>query len=350
MGRASPAADGLFDRSRSRRRMIVALQSGQARRQSIANDSDPLAEPIPPAELLAGGVEPAASASLLPALPTVGEPPVAASLVVRSDEGASAERPDGDDFSAIDAPIAIDRKPSPALSLACLPVVANGPGLERLERSLAQAEPLTWVFAGDNLEPVSAESREWRSFTSWLVERIRIQLGRGADGIIIQTEPAGRLTQLARGLHARVLRYRPDIVYLSISPDEALRGLRELAQFEAELFSTIEQVSTNDGLVLLATPPVVPAPDTDDLVNQQVYAEAIRAAAAEFDLPLIDHFAVWEAAYESSSGLGDWLVPGHDRPGPLGHRLLAEVASRALWLDSRAQPLADVDEPVRARS
>jgi hypothetical protein len=312
---------GLFARSRARRRLLVLRHAAEPSPQSAIVPAAPaqsreLHTPAPavpvdvvPVVIVAGSDRPRVIAEPIPvAYPVTSIEPVAAT------ESPDDERP------------WIEPEPSDVSSpLATL---------------LASPRGLTWVIAGDSLEPVGSHDREWRSYSGRLAEQVRVQWGRHSDGVIIQTEPAGRIVELERKLTDRVLRYTPDIVYIAVGLEETRRGLGELDHFESALSRLVERLQAAAALVVLATPPCIPTLESHTEVDQQVYAAAVRAIAAEYETPLVDHFAAWELAATHDGALTRWLDTDGETPGAAGHRQITETIVRELGLAAGAERVA----------
>jgi lysophospholipase L1-like esterase len=86
----------------------------------------------------------------------------------------------------------------------------------------------------------------------------------------------------------------------------------------------------------LSTPPLTPTTSEGEAVHQLIYVEAVRAVAAEYDLPLVDHFRHWEAAATEIGGLERWFDGESRHPGRVGHEQMA----RRLFADLRLLPTA----------
>ncbi|MFV0441982.1 MAG: SGNH/GDSL hydrolase family protein [Planctomycetaceae bacterium] len=190
-----------------------------------------------------------------------------------------------------------------------------------LHKLVRETRPLTWVITGDSLEPMAGE-REWRNFSGRLIEYLRLHRQRMEDAFVVTTSPLRRIGSLATELQTQLLRFQPDVVLLNVSPSEAEAGRRGLSTFEADLLRIV-QASRAAGLQLcLATPPVTPLHPGVDPVDVLIYVEAVRSVAAEYDLPLVDHYAHWEEAARLMGSLERWFEPMSSWPGRIGHEQL----------------------------
>lgn len=226
---------------------------------------------------------------------------------------------------------------TPALTKAASAVAQAGAEFDagtRLAQRLAATHDLTWVIAGDSLEPNGAAPREWRNFAGRLMEHVRHQLGRAGDLFLVSAACDRNLQALSAEADRQILRSHPDIVLLTISPLEARAGKRGLHTFERQLIGLISQVAATGAVLCLATPPLAPAGEDSDAVNQMIYAEAVRSIAAEYDLPLVDHFAHWEAVATEIGGLERWYDAESRTPGRIGHEQLARRVIADLHLDA----------------
>lgn len=207
-------------------------------------------------------------------------------------------------------------------------------GGERLRRALEQQAPLTWMLAGESFDTVPSGVREWPSFTSRLTEAIRRHPVRGADVFIVETRSGPALARLAHELPPRAARFRPDVVLLSLSPRDVEQGLKGLETFERQLADLVEAVLSAGALPILCTPPCLEQTTAESTVDRSVYVEAIRATAAEYEVPLVDHWAEWELVLQEPAAASG-ATAGADRPpGPLGPARLAQRILEELGLSS----------------
>jgi hypothetical protein len=222
--------------------------------------------------------------------------------------------------------------PADALSTSCLRALLSRPA------------PLTWMLIGDSLEPSAGHEREWRSFSGRLSDVVRHVAGRARDVFIVHTAAGQRLEEVAVDAAQNVARFRPDIVLVTLGPQEAASGRRGLTAFERNLIALIGTAAAARAVPILSTPPQTPAADPEAAVHQLIYAEAIRAVAAEYDVPLVDHFAHWETAAARPAGNSAWFEAAASTPGRYGHEQLA----RRIVVDLQLQPASTAHSGVVA--
>jgi hypothetical protein len=190
------------------------------------------------------------------------------------------------------------------------------------------------MLAGESFDSVPSGVREGASFTSRLTEAIRRHPVRGGDVFIVETRSGPALARLARELPPRAARFRPDVVLLSLSPHDVEQGLKELEGFERQLAGLVEAVLSAGALPILCTPPCLEQTVAAATVDRSVYVEAIRATAAEYEVPLVDHWAEWESVLQEPAAASG-ATAGADRPpGPLGPARLAQRILEELGLSS----------------
>lgn len=185
----------------------------------------------------------------------------------------------------------------------------------RLQLLVQRISGLAWVFTGDSLRGPSDGNREWRTSAERLLEHLQGRMYRTSDVVIDSTGFGSMLSSLRQELDERALRYRPDIVLICLGTNEARAGMKGIELFEHQLAVVVEEILAAGAVPVLCTPPAVKAGAT---VDQLVYVEAIRAAAAEFDVPLVDHWDYWERM-STQVDLDRWCDDSTGLPGRHGH-------------------------------
>lgn len=161
---------------------------------------------------------------------------------------------------------------------------------DRLRLLIRRLSGLAWVFTGTGLQGGAAESE------SPPLPRLR-------DDALDAASYEEMLQTLQEELQERALRFDPDIVLICTGSNEARAGMKGLLVFEHQLALMIEAVLDAGALPLLCTPP---ARRGGASVDELVYVEAIRAAAAEYDVPLVDFWDYWRKTSESLGEFADW--------------------------------------------
>ena len=208
------------------------------------------------------------------------------------------------------------------------------PSLLRLHQLLADAQPLTWMLIGDSYEPAETNRRDWRSFGGRLSEFVRSELGRSDDVFIVNTVPGQSVATLAGAATQRVLRFRPDCVLVSIGARDVQRGSAGLIDFERSVGNLVATLRDAGIVVILCTPPPMALDMDADAVDQLVHIEAVRAIAAEYGAPLVDHFVHWETAAKEIGGLERWFDHESAVPGRVGHEQMTRRIIDDLQLDA----------------
>ncbi len=204
----------------------------------------------------------------------------------------------------------------------------------RLRTLLGKPGPLTWVMCGDSLRLPSSGVREWRSSAGRITEYLHGRMSRSHDVLVDTATPGMRIEKLIPVLWQRVLKFRPDVVLISIGQGEAEAGLEGLEEFERRLAMLVETLQKTGIVTAVSTPPLAASVDSDEIVLQLVYAEATRATAAEYDLPLVDHWAHWEQ-HATEGDVTSWYDGETWVPGKLGHVEIARRIVKDLGLQDR---------------
>lgn len=212
---------------------------------------------------------------------------------------------------------------------------------------LLAAQPLTIVAFGDSTTAPRPEVR--------LTYPARLALQLNQDGIAANVVNAGvggnTTTQALARFEADVLAKDPDVVVIQFglndSAIDVARGSTEprVAQSEYELnlrtmLRTLEArgiapilVTPNPGIWserLLATygkPPYNTSDRWGFNVYNNRYAESVRTLAAEFDVPLVDAYRMYEAQDRTPARIEGWLPDGL-HPNDEANRALADVLAR----------------------
>jgi lysophospholipase L1-like esterase len=101
-----------------------------------------------------------------------------------------------------------------------------------------------------------------------------------------------------------------------------------LDAFEEHLTVVLRSIAAAGGIPVLSTPPALLLPDdAPQGIDQLVYVEAVRSLAAEFDVPLVDHWEHWEQCAVPPGRAGSWFDKDGQSPSAIG---LAQIAERLL--------------------
>ena len=206
--------------------------------------------------------------------------------------------------------------------------------MERVRVLLKSRDPLKWLFAGDSITHGAVHTFGSRDYTELFSERLRSELGRPRD-IVIKTAISGHTTsRLLEDFDWRHAQFAPDVTFVMIGMNDcsAARNI-PLAVFRDNLAELVRRLGALRSLVVLQTTcPILPGTAPDREPNFPAYMEAIRAAAAEFTLPLVDHTRRWEELERKAPGSHFYWMSNAFHPNAAGHRLFAEEIYRELGL------------------
>ena len=209
--------------------------------------------------------------------------------------------------------------------------------------------PVTWLFAGDSITQGAVHTRGARDYTQLFKERLG-ELGRNEDIVINVAVGGWTLRDLELRLEERVLRFRPQVIFLMFGTNDAALGAGELSSFPARLETVVNRLEDEEISVLLQTPPTIWPVDpcwygtligaSETASSQKIarlqarlawlpqFVEAIKTVAAAHPVPVVDH---WEAWNRTGTQLGQ-LTDGAFHPNEYGHRLLAFLLFKAMGI------------------
>mgnify|MGYP002622838044 CR=1 FL=1 len=225
------------------------------------------------------------------------------------------------------------RPAAPRLS----PHFASGEPLSDAERNIAERlrspAPCTWLFAGENYLDAQTE-RSWPSLTDRFANALRTRLNRPQDIVVDAARRGGALQDVLSDLDSRIIRRRPDVILLHCGFNESSADSSEITTFESNLL-TIARICRAHGVQLVLSTCPVPVRSDDDpaAIHQLVYNEAVRAIAAEWELPIVDHSHEWEHFAIHPGLAGSWFESDAPVPGAIGHARLCEslLAEISIW-------------------
>ena len=204
--------------------------------------------------------------------------------------------------------------------------------LASIQRLLEGEQPLTWIFAGDQMTVGSPVDDRTRSYSELLAARLRRASQRQTDVIINTAVPGDTSRSLLANLHWRVLRFRPHLVSIMVGLEDALTGEISVRRFQENLEQIAMAVRDHDANLILHTP-VCPN-DDQTRCRLATYVAAIYEVTEILSVPLLDHWSTWGALETDlrSSLLGeDGILPSAD-----GHQSIADVFSKILRIDARS--------------
>jgi acyl-CoA thioesterase-1 len=209
------------------------------------------------------------------------------------------------------APLSAPVFAPPSRSLVRRTVAQQESARVKLRSLIHRISGLAWVFTGDSLLGPAGNGQAHGN------ERLREFLQAPADAAD-QARDVGRYRNRVEALRDE-LRERTlggsDVILICTGTNEARAGMKGLELFEHQLALIVEDVLAAGAVPVLCTPPAVRGGAT---VDQAVYVEAIRAAAAEYDVPLVDYWREWERTTEEID-VDRWFGDAAAAPGRNGH-------------------------------
>ena len=179
------------------------------------------------------------------------------------------------------------------------------------------------------------------NWTGLLSEAIFETYGNGVCTLINSGKCASSYAEGLERLDRDVLRYKPDLVILSMGMNDSDRGIGYLDTFKGQVRKMVHMIREKcDSEILIRTPnPVVtvnglPLPEEQPLPGKswelklrplKIYAKTLVELAHELGCEVVDHYAFWTSktfnpkhAVADPNGL--WLRMGDAiHPGYLGH-------------------------------
>lgn len=197
--------------------------------------------------------------------------------------------------------------------------------MERI-REILQGEPAKWIFYGDSITHGALHTFGQRDYAELFAERLRFELGRPMD-IVTTTAISGDTTRgLLEGFGWRVGQFQPDVVLIMIGMNDCSDGNDiSFEEFGDNLGKLVKRLNSIDAIpVLQTTCPILPHQAPEREPHFDAYMEAIRQAAQQLDVPLIDHTAYW---VEHADKHAYWMSDAF-HPNEYGHRAFADLLYR----------------------
>jgi acyl-CoA thioesterase-1 len=194
---------------------------------------------------------------------------------------------------------------------------------------ISRDEPITWLFTGDSVTAGVRHLHGHRDYTQLFAELIRWERRRDRDVIVNTAVGGSTIDDLAGDLDHRVLRFRPDVVIVGTGFNDTRNEAGGVEPFRARYREVVDRCA---GSVFVAQTPngSMPTASAHVLPHLPAYTQVIRDIAAERDLTLVDHAAVWAEA-EKREIMEAWISQGC-HPNVYGHRAMAHTLLRSLGL------------------
>lgn len=205
----------------------------------------------------------------------------------------------------------------------------ESPDLAKLRARMAEKAPVTWLFTGDSITHGALHTKGWRSFAEIFAERVRFEARRPRD-IVVNTGISGDTTAgLMPDLEWRVLRFRPDVVFVMFGMNDCVKG-PDLAGYEANLRKITAAVRAQGGIpVMMRVNPAVPGSPREKVVGKLGdYMEAAARVARDERLIVVDHFGDWNR----EPGRIRSMMNDDIHPNALGHQEMAIRILKAVGL------------------
>ena len=200
--------------------------------------------------------------------------------------------------------------------------------MEAVKRLLKSGEPVKWLFYGDSITHGALHTFGGRDYTELFAERVRFELGRTLDVVINTAISGNKTTQLLEQFEWRVAQFRPHVVFVMIGMNDCSEACDvNLEQFGANLIALADKLEAIGARpVLQTTCPVLPNSAPDREPHFDAYMDAVRKAAADRALPLVDHTRRWR---ENADKHAFWMSNAF-HPNAHGHLAFADLLYRAL--------------------
>jgi acyl-CoA thioesterase-1 len=195
--------------------------------------------------------------------------------------------------------------------------------LSEIKSRLSASLPLTWVFTGDSITQGALHTYGHRSFSEIFAEHVRWEMSRGMD-IVINTGISGnKIADVLESLEWRVLRFKPDVVFLMIGTNDCTSGEDGYEKFELNLNKLVKTVQSHGSYCILNTPNAICLDSYSGRFSHlPEYVAILRKAAQSADIMLIDHFGYWNQVKATKDELMSWLDDSV-HPNVYGHRAIA---------------------------
>ncbi len=210
--------------------------------------------------------------------------------------------------------------------------------MKRIRTLLLGGKPCKWLFCGDSITQGAKHTNAHRDYTQLFAEHVRTTLGRGEDAIINMGLSGNTTRDLVEKFDWRVRQFSPDAVFLMFGMNDCDTRKVPLEEFKTNLLWLIREITANDGLpVLQTTNPIVPgqAPSREPAFPE--YMAALKEAAEENAVPIIDHTSHWLALQAFPVG---WMTDAI-HPNAQGHAAIASYLLKQMDETAEARyPLA----------
>jgi len=204
-------------------------------------------------------------------------------------------------------------------------------------RSLLNSEqPVKWLFTGDSITHGVYYTLGQRDYVQIFEERVRGEMGRSRD-LVIRTAVGGWTTELVYAdIEWNILQFDPDVVSIMLGMNDAcLLTLDDFGRHYRAILDAIAE-KTHARAILHTPNPVVPGSDPSREASLPAIVERVRALGTERGLPVVDHWAEWQRAWQEDPGRIHTWMGDAIHPSVYGHRAFARLllGELGIWDDS----------------
>ena len=198
--------------------------------------------------------------------------------------------------------------------------------MDRVKAFLKNPEPARWLFYGDSLTHGAKHTEGKRDFSEHFRERVIWELHRSGDLVLNSAHSGFKTADLLRDFEWRAAAFRPTVAFVMIGTNDSAAGATP-EEFAGQLGELLDRFAAIGTLTVLQTP--VPALRNLDpkRLSMPRLAESMRQLAARRNVPLIDHFTLWQNCPAEFYLHADEL-----HPNAAGHIKLAHDIFRALGI------------------
>ncbi|MDB5336809.1 MAG: lipolytic protein family [Planctomycetaceae bacterium] len=205
-------------------------------------------------------------------------------------------------------------------------------GLGAILALLRRKSSVTWLFTGDNIVQGAGCTDGRRSCVELFAERIRGELRRAGD-VVINTGVSGdSAPQLLATLKRRALRYRPDVVVISLGINDCKAGTDGREPFRLIMRDILDRVRTAGAIPLVILPHPVYVPATRNRSDLRQYVEILRQEIVRDEVPCVDQWTDWLQHWPDPTATRGRLADGRIQLNAAAHQHLAGLIFQTLQI------------------
>ncbi len=164
--------------------------------------------------------------------------------------------------------------------------------MERIKSFLKESHPSKWLFYGDSITHGAKHTLGHRDFSELFRERLVWEMQRHGDLVLNAAYSGFTCAELLGEFDWRAKSFAPNVAFIMIGTNDCTRFSTE--EFRANLIELLGELAEIDALPVLMTPIPVLRELNEQRKSLPLFAQVIREVAAAKDVPLIDHFQLWE--------------------------------------------------------